>query len=111
MLVEIQEKIDNAVTDAEALRKVGLMRKRAEQAADAASNENSETVDKPGITTIGFGSGSSSSVPISKTESSQCFDSTASTIDVATVPTMLVKKKKKRVSNTDCLAVSKKGKI
>jgi len=111
MLDEIQETIDNAVTDAEGLRKVGLMRKRAEQAADAASNENSETVDKPGLTTIGFGSGSSSSVPISKTESSQCFDSTASTIDVATVPTMLVKKKKKRVSNTDCLADSKKGKI
>ena len=102
MLVEIQEKIDNAVTDAEALRKVGLMRKRAEQTADAASNENSRTVDKPGITTIGFGPGSSSSVFISNTETSQCFDSTTSTIDMASVLTMLVKMKKKRISNTDC---------
>ena len=30
MLDEIQEKIDNAVTDVESLRKVGLTRKRAE---------------------------------------------------------------------------------
>ena len=30
MLDEIQEKIDNAVTDAESLRKVGLTRKRVE---------------------------------------------------------------------------------
>ena len=46
------------------------MRKRAEQTADAASNENSKTVDKPGVTTIGFGSGSSSSVSIPNTETS-----------------------------------------
>ena len=78
------------------------MRKRSEQTVDAASNENSKTVDKPGVTTIGFGSGSSSSVSIPNTETSQCFDSNTSTIDVATVPTMLVKKKKKRVSNIDC---------
>ena len=59
MLDEIQEKIDNTVTD--------LTRKRAEQTADAASNEISKTINKSGITTIGFGSGSSSSVSISNT--------------------------------------------
>ena len=58
MLDDIQAKIDNTVTDAEGLWKVGWMRKVAEQTADAASNQNSETGDKPGITTIGFCSGS-----------------------------------------------------
>ena len=65
-----KKKIDNAITDAEDLWKIGLKRKRAEQTVDAASNENSETVDKPEIKTIDFGSSSSSSVSISNTETS-----------------------------------------